>query len=95
MVTDQIADGSRLPTFELPPSSLGTPLPSGQTRIAGRRISRKPLPDGLSCDPEDFNRFNLFHAAMNCNNHAATEFFLNNRLELTSITLHAHKYTLF
>jgi hypothetical protein len=32
---------------------------------------------------------------MNCSNHAATEFFLNNRLKLTSITFHAHKYTLF
>src|SRR5512136_2188697 len=95
MVTDQIADGSRLPTFEFPAPSLGATLPSGQTRIAGRRISRKPLPDGLMRDPEDFNRFPLSHAAINCNNDAATELFLNNRLELKSITLHAHKDTLF
>ena len=55
MVTDQIADGSRLPPFELAPSSFGTPLPSAQTRIARCRISRQPLPDGLTCDPEDFS----------------------------------------
>jgi len=81
MITDQITDGSRLPPFELAPPPWD-PLPSGQTRIAGRRISRKPLPDGLTCDPEDFSRFNLSHAAMNCNNRTATEFFLNNRWSL-------------